>query len=415
MDKRFTWLILGGLVAGILTGLLLNAFLSGPAAIEHASRALGIVSDIFLRLIKMVIGPLVFATLTGGIANLGNGRSLARIAGKSLVWFLAASVISLGIGTVMALLLQPGSHLALPVPEAGTASGVKAAPSVETLIAQAVPTSIVEALATNSILQIVVFSVFAGAALAALGERAALFVKGINQLAAMMFKITDYVMKLAPIGVFAAIAATVTRHGSGVLGSFAALIGSFYLALAILAGLMLVASALVLKGDLRRFLTHLRQPALVAFSTSSSEAAYPRLVEALEAFGASRRITSFVLPLGYSFNLDASMMYCSFGALFIAQAYGIHLDTPQLIALLLMLMLASKGIAAIPRGSLIALAATLPSFNIPEAGLLLLLGVDHFMNMGRSLTNVLGNSLAVVAVARWEGEPFGRPGESAEG
>jgi Na+/H+-dicarboxylate symporter len=406
--KHLSWVLGGALVLGVALGLGLNA--SGDGALQAAAGKVFVtISTIFLNLVKMIIAPLILATLVSGIANAGDGRTIARIAGKSMLWFVVASVVSLGLGATAALLLRPGAGLHLIAGGGLAGSSLTAELSVEKTLINAFPSSVVEALASNSILQIVVFSIFAGVALSSLGARGALLNEGLGQLAALMLKITSYVMVFAPLGVFAAVANTVMTHGLSVMGSFLCLIAGFYGALLVFLALILLVGWRILGRDLGRLLGGLREPALLAFSTSSSEAAYPKILAALEAFGVPRRIASFVLPLGYSFNLDASMIYCAFGSLFVAQAYGIDLGGGRTVLLMLTLMLASKGIAAVPRGSLIALAATLPQFGLPESGILLLLGVDHVMNMGRSGANVIGNALAVVAVARWEGAELRPP------
>jgi Na+/H+-dicarboxylate symporter len=267
-----------------------------------------------------------------------------------------------------------------------------------------VPKSVFEAMANNEILQIVVFSVFFGAAAASFGERAGVVIDWVEQVSHVMLKVTGYVMALAPIAVFAAMAAIVTTQGLGILWVYGKFMGEFYLGIVILWVLLALAGFLFLGPRIARLIALIREPILLAFSTASSEAAYPKTLEQLERFGASKKITSFVLPLGYSFNLDGSMMYCTFAVLFIAQAYGINLDLGQQITMLLILMVTSKGMAGVPRASLVIIAATLVQFNIPEAGLLLIMGIDQFLDMGRSATNVVGNSVATAVVAKWEGE-----------
>jgi Na+/H+-dicarboxylate symporter len=402
-SQRVSWLVLGALVAGVIAGLTLE-MAAAPHAVAVASSVFVVVSTIFLNMVKMVVGPLIFATLTHGIANAGDGKVIARIGAKAMLWFLVASIFSLGIGAAGAIVLHPGVGMNLVSHETLAGSGLTSELSVAKTLTNAFPTSVVDALAKNSILQIVVFSIFAGVGLSGLGPRANLINEGLGQLAALMLRITNYVMLFAPLAVFAAVANVIMTQGAKVMGSFLYLIAGYYAALALLVIVLLAVGWSFLGRDLARLLKLLREPVVLAFSTSSSEAAYPKILASLEAFGVPRRIASFVLPLGYSFNLDASMLYCTFGALFVAQAYNIHLAGGTIVLLLLTLMLASKGIAAVPRGALIALAAVLPQFNLPADGILLLLGVDHFMNMGRSGANVIGNALAVVAVSRWEGE-----------
>ncbi|HDR9802332.1 TPA: cation:dicarboxylase symporter family transporter, partial [Burkholderia cenocepacia] len=267
-----------------------------------------------------------------------------------------------------------------------------------------VPKSIAEAMANNEILQIVVFSMFFGVALAALGERGKILVAAIDQLAHVMLKITGYVMKLAPLAVMAAMASTVAVNGLSILLKFAVFMGDFYASLVLLWATLVAAGLLFLGRRVFRLLALIKEAFMLSFATASSEAAYPKILDALDRFGVRRKISSFVMPMGYSFNLDGSMMYCTFATLFIAQAYDIHLSLGTQITMLLILMLTSKGMAGVPRASLVVIAATLHQFNIPEAGLLLILGVDTFLDMGRSATNAVGNSIASAVVAKWEGE-----------
>lgn len=405
MSRSFTLFILLGMVLGLIVGAACHALIPDPAALKDTAGYFSLLTDIFLRLIKMIIAPLVLSTLIGGIAHMGAGSAIGRVGLKTVGWFLAASLISLILGVVMVSLLQPGAGLHLtPPPAAATVAGVQTNLSLKDFLAHVFPTSLVDAMAKNEILQIVVFSVFAGSAMAALGEKTAGLLHLIEQLAQVMLKITNYVMRLAPVAVFAAIASAVTTQGLGILSTYAALVGGFYASLLILWSLLLLAGFAVVRGRIGEFIRAIRQPTLLAFSTATSEAAYPRTLEELETFGVSKRVASFVLPLGYSFNLDGSMIYCTFASLFIAQAYGIHLTFGQITTMVLMLMITSKGIAGVPRASLVVIAATLPTFHIPEAGLALVLAVDHFLDMGRSATNVIGNSVAAVAVGRWEGE-----------
>ena len=319
-------------------------------------------------------------------------------------WFVSASLVSLLLGMVMVNLLQPGVGLGLPVPDPGVAANLKTSGlTLKEFVTHLVPRSVIEAMANNEILQIVVFAIFAGVAISSLGERAKLLTEVIEQVAHMMLEITGYVMKAAPLAVFAAIAATITTSGLGILITYGKFMGGFYFSLIVLWGVIFAAGFLVVGPRILRLAELVREPILLAFSTASSEAAYPKTLERLEEFGVPNRIASFVLPLGYSFNLDGSMMYCTFATLFIAQAYGISLSWGEQITMLLLLMLTSKGMAGVPRASLVVIAATLSTFRIPEAGLLLVMGVDQFLDMGRSATNVVGNSVASAVVAKWEG------------
>jgi len=319
------------------------------------------------------------------------------------------------LGIVMVTLLAPGAALGLPVPPGDAASGVHAAGlTLKDFVAHLVPRSIAEAMASNEILQIVVFSAFFGVGLAALGARARQLVELMEQLAQVMLKVTSYVMLAAPVAVFAAIAAVVTTQGLGILATYGRFIGGFYLSLGVLWLALFVLGFLALGRRIFGLVPMIREPVLLAFSTASSEAAYPKTLEQLERFGVNERIASFVLPLGYSFNLDGSMMYCTFATLFIAQAYGIALTLGQQLSMLLLLMVTSKGMAGVPRASLVVIAATLAHFHIPEAGLVLILAVDQFLDMGRSATNVVGNSIATAVVAAWEGE-LAAPGADGPG
>jgi len=301
--------------------------------------------------------------------------------------------------------LRPGDELNLPLPEAGASTNLKAASlSLKEFVTHLVPKSAIEAMANNEILQIVVFSIFFGVALASLGAKGKLLAEGIEQVADVMLRITGYIMNFAPIAVFAAMAAIITTQGLGVLITYGKFMLEFYLSLAILWCVLALAGYALMGRAMSRMLSLIKEPFLLAFSTASSEAAYPKTLRQLEVFGVPNRITSFVLPMGYSFNLDGSMMYCTFAAIFIAQAYNIPLTLGQEFTMLLLLMVTSKGMAGVPRASLVVISATLSTFNIPEAGLLLIIGIDQFLDMGRSATNVLGNSIATAAVAKWEGQ-----------
>ena len=407
-STRLTGLILIALVLGLAVGAWIHSAFDAPAAKAIAAN-LGIVTDVFLRLIKMIIAPLVLSTLTVGIAHMGardGGASLGRMFGRTLGWFVVASLVSLTLGAAVVNLLQPGAGVGLALPAVDAATGVaRTAFNLKDFVAHLVPSSIVDAMAKNEVLQIVVFAVFAGVGLINVGAAGAPLVRGLEALAQVMLKVTGYVMYAAPFAVFAAIAGSIATEGLAIVVTFGKFMGGFYLALAILWALLLGAGAAVIGVPrARRLLTAIREPFLITFATASSEASYPKLLEALEAFGVPNRIAAFVLPLGYSFNLDGSMMYCAFASLFIAQAYGIHLSLGAQASMLLLLMVTSKGIAGVPRASLVVIAATLPFFNIPEAGLLLILAVDHFLDMGRSATNVIGNAVAAAVVAQWEGE-----------
>jgi Na+/H+-dicarboxylate symporter len=403
MKNRFTMIILFAMAIGLMVGGYLNATLDDAQKVSAAGY-FSIITDVFLRLIKMIIAPLVVSTLLVGIAHMGNTSALGRVGLKTLLWFVGASVLSLTLGAIAVTLLQPGVGADISSAQ-GAVSEIKASSlSLKDFVTHLVPKSIVEAMATNEILQIVVFSIFFGVAMAALGEKAKLVTDLAEQVSHVMLKVTGYVMNFAPLAVFAAIASVITQRGFGILKTYGEFIGEFYLTLLILWMLLVFAGFLVLGPRVKQLMGRMREPILLAFSTASSEAAYPKTLDQLQRFGVTRRIGSFVLPLGYSFNLDGSMMYCTFATIFIAQAYGIELSVGQIITMLLLLMVTSKGMAGVPRASLVVIAATLAFFNIPQEGMVLILAIDHFLDMGRSATNVVGNSIATAVVAKWEGE-----------
>lgn len=402
-SKRLTLWILFALVAGVVSGYVIHHSASGWA---HAFAGyISLLTDIFLRLIKMIIAPLVFSTLVVGIARMGDSSTIGRVGIKTFGWFIFMTVISLSLGLVMVNLLKPGVGLNLPLPDVMASSGVsKGSMSLKDFLHHAFPTSIFDAMARNEILQIVVFSLFFGVAAAALGKKGEALIADLDMVSHIMLRVTTYIMNFAPVAVFAAVVAVIAENGVGILVSYGKFMLSFYAAMLILWAIIIGFGLAVVGGRTFALVRTIREPILLAFSTASSEAAYPKTLEQLERFGCSNRIASFVLPIGYSFNLDGSMLYATFGSIFIAQAYGIHLTLWQEILMLLMLMVTSKGMAGVPRASLVVIAATLGQFDIPEAGLLLLLGVDHFLDMGRSATNVLGNAVATAIVSKWEGQ-----------
>src|SRR5450631_2254707 len=373
MSNRFTQYILIAMALGIVMGSLVFSYL--PDIRADIAADVNLIAMLFLRLIKMIIAPLVFATLVGGIAHMGSGARLGRIFAKTMGWFVSASFVSLLLGLVMVNLLQPGANFPGTLPDKAQSTGLPvSAFSIEKFLTHLIPTSIADAMAQNEILQIVVFAVFFSVAMGAMPERSKRMLELIDDLGHIMLKLTGYVMLFAPIAVWAAITATVAKNGLLVLWKLIVFMGGFYL------------------------------PLMIAFSTASSEAAYPKTLEGLNRFGASSRISSFVLPLGYSFNLDGTMMYCTFASIFIAQTYRIEMSLGTQFAMLATLMITSKGVAGVPRASLVVIASTLGQFGIPEAGLLMIMGIDTFLDMGRSATNVIGNSLATSVVAKWEGE-----------
>jgi Na+/H+-dicarboxylate symporter len=364
-----------------------------------------LLADIFLRLIKMIVAPLVFTTLVVGVAKLGDIKAVGRIGGKTLLWFVSASLMSLLLGMIMVNLFRPGEAMHLPLPSDGTGSGIASVGfSLKNFLYHVFPASVIESMATNEILQIVVFSLFFGVATAAIGETGKIVITFFDAVAHVILKVTGYVMNLAPVAVFGAMTAIIAKQGIGILKTYSIFISEFYLSLLMLWVILAFAGFLVIGKRIVSLIKRVKDPTLLAFSTASSEAAFPRTMEELQKFGCKDKIVSFVLPLGYSFNLDGSMMYMTFATLFIAQSYGIDVPIPTQISMLLVLMLTSKGIAGVPRASLVVIAGTLVSFNIPEAGLALLLGIDPLLDMGRSATNVIGNSVATAVVSKWEGE-----------
>lgn len=363
-----------------------------------------LLADIFLRLIKMIVAPLVFSTLVVGVAKLGDISAVGRIGGKTLLWFISASLLSLLLGMVMVNLFRPGEAMHLPLPTADAASGIVTVGfSLKEFLYHIFPASVIEAMAKNEILQIVVFALFFGVATAAIGEPGKIIISFFDAIAHVILKVTGYVMNVAPLAVLGAMTAIIAKQGIGILKTYSIFISEFYFSLVLLWVLLLLAGFVVIGKRIYQLIKRVKEPTLLAFSTASSEAAFPKTMEELQRFGCKDKIVSFVLPLGYSFNLDGSMMYMTFATLFIAQSYGIPLSIPTQISMLLVLMLTSKGIAGVPRASLVVIAGTLTTFNIPEAGLALLLGIDPLLDMGRSATNVIGNSVATAVVSKWEG------------
>lgn len=403
--NKLTAMILVSMLVGILTGHLYRSNVTDPAAIAAFASNISILTDIFLRLIKMIIAPLVFSTLVVGIAKMGDSQTVGRVGIKAMAWFMTASLVSLALGLVMVNLLQPGVGLNLPLPDVAAKSGISAtAITLKDFITHAIPKSVVEAMATNEILQLVIFSLFFGVAAAGLGEKSKPVVDVMESIANIMLKVTGYVMNFAPFAVFGAITALIAKQGLGILLTYGTFVGEVYGSILILWVILLLMGSLFLGRRVLSLPKFIREPILLAFSTASSEAAYPKTLQGLKRFGCSEKISSFVLPVGYSFNLDGSMMYCTFATMFIAQAYGIEISISQQITMLLLLMVTSKGMAGVPRASLVVIAAAMAQFHIPEAGLLLLLGVDHFLDMARSATNVMGNAIASSVVAKLEGE-----------
>ena len=406
MNKRFAYLIIASMILGVLVGWACNQYLDAAGA-KAAAGNLSLITDVFLRLIKMIIAPLVFTTLVAGIAHMEDAAAVGRIGAKTMGWFITASAVSLLLGLGMVHLLHPGAGLNLAEVSTSGAPAAAATTDAFTLkgfITHLVPTSLFDAMAKNEILQIVVFSLFVGTAIASLDNKAPQVLEIVEQSAQIMLKVTSFVMKLAPLAIFAALASTIATQGLSMLAVYGKFVLGFYATMALLWGLLFLAGWAVLGKRVFPLFGAIRDPALLAFSTASSEAAYPRILDALPKLGIRRRIVSFVLPLGYSFNLDGSMLYCTFATIFILQAHGVHLSIQQQIFMLLLLMVTSKGIAGVPRASLVVIMATLTYFQLPEAWIALVLGVDHLLDMGRSATNVVGNSVAAAVVAKWEGE-----------
>jgi len=403
--NKLTLRIMLGMILGIVAGYIVNSMAPSPDAAKEIAGYFSLVSDVFLRLIKMIIAPLVFSTVVSGIANMGDSKAVGRVGGKAILWFVTAAIISLLLGCLFANVLQPGAALNMPLPpvDASTNLATKSLTFTNFLL-NVFPKSVFDSFATNQILQILVFSIFFGLAIAALGKKVETITKFTDDVVHVMIKVTDYVMQFAPIGVFAAMGAAISTQGLGVLLTYGKLIASFYSGLVVLWALLIAAGWVVLRARVFKLMSMMRSVMLLAFSTASSEAAYPKTMEQLEKFGASKRITSFILPLGYSFNLDGSMMYQAFAIIFIAQAYGIHMSIATQLTMLAVLMLTSKGMAGVARASLVVVAATLPMFHLPESGLLLIMAIDQFLDMGRTATNVIGNSIATAVVAKWEGE-----------
>lgn len=404
--NRLTTYILIALVLGIVVGYLVNTGVS-PDQAKSFSDAMSLITTLFLRLIKMIIAPLVFSTLVVGIAKMGDAKEVGRIGVKALGWFIIASIISLSLGLILVNLFRPGDAMAAMggLPAVDASSGiVTSSLTLKEFVTHLVPSSIVDGMAKNEILQIVVFSLFFGTAAAAVGARATPLIDAVDGVAHIMLKVTGYVMNFAPIAVLAAVAGIIAKSGLGVLSTYGIFMAEFYFGIVLLWVVLILIGMVFLGPRVLRLVAELRSPTLLAFSTASSEAAFPKTLEGLERFGVKNRLAAFVLPIGYSFNLDGSMMYCTFAAVFIAQAYGIELSLSTQLTMMLVLMLTSKGMAGVPRASLVVIAATLAQFDIPEAGLLLLLGIDHFLDMARSATNVIGNGIATAVVAKWEGD-----------
>lgn len=405
MKLNITTKIVIGFTLGVVIGQYLYSSTDAETA-KAVSDKFQLLSRIFLKLIKMIIGPLVFSTLVVGIAKLGDFKVVGRIGIKTLGYFYFATILSLIIGLVVVNVTRPGEIQSWPRPTAGTATGIegKKLASLEDFILHIFPDSAFRALAENEILQIVVFALFFGVALGAIGEKGKGIMRALDALSELVFKMVGYVMQMAPFAVLGAMTAVVASKGLGILVSYAYLLVCFFGGLLFFIFVVLFAICSVMRIPFFKLMAQIKAPLLLSFSTASSEASLPQQIKALENFGISPKIIGFVLPLGYSFNLDGSMMYMTFATGFLAQAYGVPLTLQQQILMLLTLMITSKGIAGVPRASLVVIAGTMALFNLPPEGLALILGIDPFLDMGRSATSVAGNAVATAVIAKWEGE-----------
>jgi Na+/H+-dicarboxylate symporter len=404
-NKLFIFIIIG-LVLGVIMGGVVH--LQYPESSEEFSKNIKLLGTIFIRLVQMIIAPLVFTTLVVGIAKMSDVKMIGRVGSKAMLWFITASLVSLFIGLIFVNWLEPGHVTKLPIQDVSSADELLKTSkgfSLEDFVKHIIPKSLFEAFATNEVLQIVVFSIMFGVALANMGEEYTKpIIKAFDICAHAILKMVGYIMWFAPLGVLGAIAAVVATNGFEIFKVYAIYLRDFFFALGVLWLVLCIVGYMILGNRLFELLRRIKEPLLIAFSTTSSEAVFPKLVEELERFGCNNRIVSFILPLGYSFNLDGSMMYMTFASIFIAQIYGIDMTLGQQITMLLVLMLTSKGIAGVPRASLVIIVATCTMFGIPPEGIALILPIDHFCDMGRSMTNVLGNALATSAVSKWEGQ-----------
>lgn len=404
--NRLTYFIIAAMILGVGAGYLVFTEAS-PTFQSDFSRNIKLLSTIFIRLVQMIIAPLVFTTLVVGIAKLGDLKTVGRVGGKAILWFVTASLISLLLGLVLVNYFQPGKYIDLSqkdVEGLGDLMNKNKTFSLQNFVEHVIPKSFVEAMANNEILQLVVFSIFFGVAAAAIGDYTKPLIKALEAASHVILKMVNYVMNFAPIGVFGAIASVVAAKGLGIFNFYIKYFSFFILGIGLLWLILLSVGLIILKGRMKELLRRIGSPLLIAFSTTSSEAVFPKLTEELERFGCRDRIVAFVLPLGYSFNLDGSMMYMTFASMAIAQAYGIHMPLETQLTMLLVLMLTSKGIAGVPRASLVVVLATCAMFNIPPEGVALILPIDHFCDMFRTATNVVGNALATSVVSKWEGE-----------
>jgi len=405
-NKLFVAIIVA-LILGVFAGAITHYYY--PSFQEEFSKNVKLLGTIFIRMVQMIIAPLVFSTLVVGIAKMGDLKMVGRVGAKAMAWFVTASLISLLLGLVLVNTLNPGKKTEISLDQLDGASEIIEKTqtfSLEEFVKHLVPKSIFEAMATNEILQIVIFSILFGIALASLGRKGKLIISSLDTLSHVILKMVTYIMWVAPFGVFGSVAAAVAKHGFGIFELYAHYLIAFVIGIAVLWIILLIVGYLFLGKRLFILLQRIKNPLLIAFSTTSSEAVFPKLVEELERFGCQNKIVSFTLPLGYSFNLDGSMMYMTFASVFIAQVYGIDMSVGEQLTMLLVLMLTSKGVAGVPRASLIVIVATCAMFGIPPEGIALILPIDHFCDMARSMTNVLGNSLATAVIDKWETKPI---------
>ncbi len=399
-NSKLTLAIFSSLILGIIFGWLM----------PDLAQKLHPLATIFLNMVKMIIAPLLFATLVVGIAGHGDAKSIGKIGIKTLIYFEIVTTLALIIGLVVGNLFKPGEGFGLIVNKealntvTNMANTTNVHHSFSQMIIDVFPTSVIQSMAEGNLLQIVVFSIFFALAICAVGQKAKPVLDVLNSLSEVMFKFTEYVMYFAPIGIFGAISSTVGENGLGVLKSYAKIIFSLYFALIIFVTIVLFIACKIVKISFRNLLKTIREPALLAFSTASSEAALPKAMEIMEKFGVPKNIVGFVMPTGYTFNLDGSTLYLALGVLFATQIAGINMSLEQQIMIMLALMVTSKGVAAVPRVSLIVLAGTLSSFHYPIIGVAILLGIDQILDMGRTTVNLIGNCVATVVIARWENE-----------
>ena len=403
-SNRLTIYIIISMLAGIVLGYIVHTQ-SSPQFIQSFSTNIKLLTTIFLRLVQMIIAPLVFSTLVVGIAKLGDLKTVGRVGGKAMLWFVSASLVSLLLGMLLVNLFKPGAGIDLSNADINGAKdlvGKTQEFNIQKFVEHVFPKSVIESMANNEILQLVIFSIFFGIATAALGEKAKIVVKGLDAVAHVILRMVGYVMNFAPVGVFGAIAAVIATKGLEVFVFYGKYLLYFIMGIAVLWSVLLLVGFIVLGKRLPELLKRIFPPLIIAFSTTSSEAVFPKLTDELEKFGCKDKIVAFILPLGYSFNLDGSMMYMTFASIAIAQAYGIQLDLGTQLTMLIVLMLTSKGIAGVPRASLVVVTATCAMFHIPPEGIALILPIDHFCDMFRTATNVLGNALATSVVSKWE-------------